>query len=131
MKKKLKPKVFGKYQFYDAQTLKKIFRTDAVNFSLLFPRDCMQVMAVETYAQMTKLSMKVNNEPLEQVLKFIEDESEFFFLYNRDLIDVEQKVSVNAENKTIKSILDDVLEKTDISLCGLRPSDCVDKHKRD
>jgi TonB-dependent SusC/RagA subfamily outer membrane receptor len=114
MKKNLKPKVFGKYQFYDAHTLKKLFRTMRITL-LCFFLGLAQVMAVETYAQMTKLSMKVNNEPLELVLKFIEDESEFFFLYNRDLIDVEQKVSVNAENKTIKSILDDVLEETDIS----------------
>jgi TonB-linked SusC/RagA family outer membrane protein len=114
MKKKLKLKVFGKYQFYDDQTLKKIFRMMRLTVFCFF-LGFMQVMAVESYAQMTKLSIKLNNEPLEQVLKFIEDESEFFFLYNRDLIDVEQKVSVNAENKTIKSILDDVLVGTDIS----------------
>jgi TonB-linked SusC/RagA family outer membrane protein len=114
MKKKLKLKVFGKYQFYDDQTLKKIFRMMRLTVFCFF-LGFMQVIAVESYAQMTKLSVKLNNEPLEQVLKFIEDESEFFFLYNRDLIDVEQKVSVNAENKTIKSILDDVLVGTDIS----------------
>lgn len=114
MKKKLKPKVFGSHHLLDEPTFKKIFKTMRITI-LCFFLGLAQVMAVETYAQMTKLSMKVNNEPLEQVLKFIEDESEFFFLYNRDLIDVEQKVSVLAQDKTIKSILDEVLTGTDIS----------------
>ncbi len=114
MKKKLKLKVFGKHQYYDAQTFKKILKMMRLTVFCFF-LGLMQVMAVETYAQMTKLSMKVNNEPLEKVIKVIEDESEFFFLYNKDLIDVEQKVSVNAQDKTIKSILDEVLTETDIS----------------
>jgi TonB-dependent starch-binding outer membrane protein SusC len=57
MKKKLKLKVFGKYQFYDDQTLKKIFRMMRLTVFCFF-LGFMQVMAVESYAQMTKLSMK-------------------------------------------------------------------------
>jgi TonB-linked SusC/RagA family outer membrane protein len=42
---------------------------------------------------------------IESVLAKIEDVSEFFFLYNNKLIDVERKVDVTAEEKPIKDIL--------------------------
>ncbi|MFV0267104.1 MAG: secretin and TonB N-terminal domain-containing protein, partial [Draconibacterium sp.] len=74
-----------------------------------------QVLAVESYAQMTRLSMKVNDQSIEEVLEEIEDASEFFFLYNKDLIDVEQQVSVDARNETIKAILDGIFEGKDIA----------------
>ncbi|MFV0593622.1 MAG: TonB-dependent receptor [Draconibacterium sp.] len=82
---------------------------------LLFFLGFMQVMAVDSYAQMTRLSMKISNQPIEKILEEIEDESEFFFLYNKDLINVEQRVSVNAQNQTIKSILEDVFKGKDIA----------------
>ncbi len=75
----------------------------------------MQAMAVDSYSQMARLTLKVNNESLENVLVKIEDETEFFFLYNKDLIDVEQKVSIGVENETIKTVLDDLLKGQDIS----------------
>ncbi|WP_206610051.1 TonB-dependent receptor [Maribellus luteus] len=74
-----------------------------------------QVLAVESYAQMTRLSMKVNDQSIEEVLEEIEDATEFFFLYNKDLIDVDQKVSVDARNETIKAILDGIFEGKDIA----------------
>jgi TonB-dependent starch-binding outer membrane protein SusC len=74
-----------------------------------------QVIAVDSYAQMTRMSLKVENERLENVFSRIEKDSEFFFLYNKDLIDVEQEVSVNAQNETIKDILDEVLSGKDIA----------------
>ncbi len=75
----------------------------------------MQAMAVDSYAQMTRISIKADNERLENVLTRIEDESEFFFLYNKDLVNVEQKINVDAQNEIIKAILDQVLEGKDIA----------------
>ena len=95
-------------------SLKKLFRM--LRFTtFIFFLSLMQVMAVDSYAQMAKLSLNVSNERLEKVLGTIEDESEFFFLYNKDLIDVEQEVSVDAQNETIKAILDGILEGKDIA----------------
>ncbi|HSO86256.1 MAG TPA: carboxypeptidase-like regulatory domain-containing protein, partial [Draconibacterium sp.] len=74
-----------------------------------------QVMAVDSYSQMAKLSLNVNNRSLENVLEQIEDQSEFFFLYNKDLVDVEQKVNINVQNETVKLVLDNLLEGKDIS----------------
>ena len=98
----------------DGQALKKILRM--VRFTVFcFFLGLIQVMAVDSYSQMTRLSLSATNEVLENVLEKIEDESEFFFLYNKDLVDVEQKVNIRVKNETIKTILDNLFEGKDIS----------------
>ncbi len=74
----------------------------------------MQVMAIESYSQQTKLSLNLRNQRLEEVLKTIEDKSEFFFFYNRDYIDVNQKVNISVANQPISAILDELLKGTNI-----------------
>jgi TonB-dependent starch-binding outer membrane protein SusC len=114
MKKIRKLKARMNFSDLKGLALKKKFRM--VRFTVFcFFLSLIQVMAVDSYSQMTKLSLNASNKPLENVLATIEDESEFFFLYNKDLIDVEQKVNINAENETIKLILDDLLKGKDIS----------------
>ncbi len=98
----------------DSRVLKKLVLMTKITVFCFF-LSVMQVMAVDSYAQMTRISIKADKERLENVLGQIEHESEFFFLYNKDLVDVEQKVSVDAQNETIKAILDQVFEGKDIA----------------
>jgi TonB-linked SusC/RagA family outer membrane protein len=69
-----------------------------------------QLWATETYSQMTKLTLKLEDVKVSEVLKDIENQSEFFFLYSPKLIDVERKVNVDAENEPIKNILGDIFD---------------------
>jgi len=64
-----------------------------------------QLFATETYSQLTKLTLKLEDVKISDALKEIENQSEFFFLYSPKLIDVERKVNIDAENETIKDIL--------------------------
>lgn len=94
--------------------LKKMLRM--VRFTLFcFFLGLLQVMAVDSYSQQTRISVSHQNQRLEEVLKTIEGKTEFFFLYNKDLIDVEQTVNITASNQTIMVILDELLRGTDIS----------------
>ena len=77
--------------------------------TVLFFLGLMQVFGAETYAQATRLSLKMNQVTLEKVLNEIENESEFFFLYNKDLVDVDQQVSIDVQEETINTILNDLL----------------------
>ncbi|MEZ5106735.1 MAG: TonB-dependent receptor [Draconibacterium sp.] len=114
MKKNRKLRAKKNYPDGDRQALKKILRM--VRFTVFsFFLGLIQVLAVDSYSQMTRLSLNATDEVLENVLEKIEDESEFFFLYNKDLVDVEQKVNINAENETIKTILDDLFRGKDIN----------------
>ncbi|NMB70700.1 MAG: hypothetical protein GYA22_00935, partial [Bacteroidales bacterium] len=75
-----------------------------MSFLLTFLAIC-QVFAAESYSQATKLTLKLDNVKISDVLKEIENNSEFYFLYSPKLINVERKVNINAENESIKDIL--------------------------
>lgn len=114
MKKNRKRKALKNRPGRDGSAFKKMIRMARFTIFCFF-LGLIQVMAVDSYSQMTRLSLQISNERLENVLGKIEDQSEFFFLYNRDLVDVEQKVNIRVENETIKSILDRLFEGKDIS----------------
>ena len=68
--------------------------------------------ASATYSQSTRLTFESNEATIESVFKQIESLSEFKFAYNSSKLDVEQKVSVKADNETIDVILDKILGST-------------------
>ncbi len=74
----------------------------------------LQVFAKDSYSQTTKLSLSMNNVTVEQVLDKIENQSEFYFLYNHQLVDVNRKVNIDVTNKKINNILTDIFADTDI-----------------
>ena len=114
MKKNQKRRVGSIIPGNEAPALKKMLRM--ARFTLIcFFLGLMQVWAIDSYSQMSRLSLTVKSERLANVLKKIEDQSDYFFLYNRDLVDVDQLVTIKTENKTIGAILDDLFEGKDIS----------------
>lgn len=64
------------------------------------------VLASNSYSQSAKLTLNSTNTSIKEVLLEIENNSEFFFLYNNNLIDVERKVNINVHNMKINEILD-------------------------
>ncbi len=76
-------------------------------FSLL---TVFQLYASDTYSQLTKVTLKLDNAKISDALEKIENQSEFYFLYSPKLIDVERKVSIAANNKTIKDVLATIFE---------------------
>ncbi|NOR75091.1 MAG: SusC/RagA family TonB-linked outer membrane protein [Draconibacterium sp.] len=88
----------------------KIMRLSAF-FLFLF---LSQVWAESGYSQQTKLTLKMDNARVIDVLDEIENNSEFYFLFNQKLVDVERKVDVNAKEKTIDKILTDLFVETDV-----------------
>ncbi|MFC2098575.1 TonB-dependent receptor [Bacteroidota bacterium] len=82
--------------------------------TLLLLITTLQLLATETYSQKTKLSMDFGEATVEQVLKEIEDNSEFYFLFNQQLIDVSRKVQLKAEDQQIDKILAEVFEGTNV-----------------
>ncbi|MGQ8336212.1 TonB-dependent receptor [Sunxiuqinia sp. A32] len=114
MEKFREPKAQRTFSPYDGYAFKKIIRM--LRFTVFcFFLGLIQLMAVESYSQQTKLSLDESNQRLENVLKLIEDRSEFFFIYNRDLIDVNQTVDIKVNDQTISSILDKLLKGTNIN----------------
>jgi TonB-dependent starch-binding outer membrane protein SusC len=89
----------------------KIMRL-SVFFLLLFVA---QTFATATYSQQTRLTLKMQDAKVIDVLTKIEDESEFFFLFNQKLVDVDRQVTVDAKNESIDKILAGVFENTNVT----------------
>jgi TonB-linked SusC/RagA family outer membrane protein len=83
--------------------------------SLFILMGIIQTFALNSYSQSTKLSMELSDVSVVEALRLIEDQSEFYFVYNKDAIDLERKVSLKAKNLSIDEILDAIFENTDVN----------------
>lgn len=83
---------------------RKTFRIMRVSLFLILI-SALQVIAGASYSQSTRLSLNMKNSTVKEVLGQIEDQSEFYFLYNNQLIDVERKVSLEVQNEKVDAIL--------------------------
>jgi TonB-linked SusC/RagA family outer membrane protein len=70
-----------------------------------------QLWATETYSQMAKITLKLEDVKISDALKEIENQSEFYFLYSPKLIDVERKVNIDATKEPIKDILSKIFDE--------------------
>ncbi len=75
---------------------------------------CMHLSA-SVYSQQTKLNLTFRDTKVREVLKSIEDRTDFFFLYTNEDVDVNRNVSVSLENANIEEILSEVFEGTAVS----------------
>lgn len=73
-----------------------------------------QLFAIDSYSQSTRLSLNLKNVTVKTVLSQIEDKSQFFFIYDATVVDVEKKVSIELDNKLISKVLDELFEGTAI-----------------
>jgi TonB-linked SusC/RagA family outer membrane protein len=93
----------------------EIFKTMR-NVLLLMMITVFQVYAVEGYSQNTKLTLDLNNVTVGNVLEEIENQSEFYFLFNAKLIDIEREVSISIEDQSISNILASLFSGTGVSI---------------
>lgn len=67
-----------------------------------------QTFALGTYSQNARLNLNLSNVTVEQVLGAIEDQSEFYFMYESTKINVDRKVTVNFTNKKVDDVLNEL-----------------------
>jgi len=106
-----KRSIFG-VLFRQIYSFKTLLAMKATIFIMLI--SAIQVMGENSYSQSTKLSLDMKDVSVEQILDEIENQSEFFFLYNQKLVDIDRKVSVSAKNEQIKNILASLFEEEEV-----------------
>lgn len=89
--------------------LRKVFFVMKLT-ALIFLITSLSLMAGESYSQETRISLNMKNVQIKDVLLKIENNSEFFFVYNNQLIDVDRNVSINVNNEKISEVLHDVFQ---------------------
>ena len=72
-------------------------------------------VSASVYSQQTKVNLKLDNVPLEQVFKTIQEQTEFDFFYKTDQIPSNKKVSGDYKNSRIEDVLENVLNGTGLS----------------
>jgi hypothetical protein len=70
-------------------------------FSIL---SIVNVFASDTYAQNKKLTLNMQDTSIEKVLDEIEKQSEFYFMFNQKLVDVNRKITIDVKDIRIKNI---------------------------
>ena len=66
-------------------------------------------ISASTYAQGYKLSMNKQNSSIIEILKDIENNSEFTFFFNDNKVNVNKKASINVKDATLDEALAQVL----------------------
>ena len=94
--------------------LQKVLRIMKLTVFLLL-LSVISVFAGKSYSQNKVLNLDMENSTVKEVLRNIEKQSEFVFMYSEKLIDVNREVSVNVKNKKIYKVLDELFAGTDVS----------------
>lgn len=66
------------------------------------------------YSQSARISLDMRNASVEQVLQEIEESSEFYFMYNSKLVNVDRKVNIKVKDKSIETILNEICKAANI-----------------
>ncbi len=68
-----------------------------------------------SYAQKTKLNLSVQNGQVKDVLAEIESQSEFFFMYDNNQVNVEREVSLEAKAENIDMVLERLFDGSNVN----------------
>ncbi len=94
-------------------SLKKILRIMRIAIVLL-TLGMLQAHALDAYSQNTRLTLNFSETELEKILDRIEEESEFFFVYNESLLDTKRKIDISINDQLIDVVLDKLFSGTDV-----------------
>lgn len=92
---------------------KQILKKMKATFLFLFVAGVTGVFA-SSYAQQTKLSFQMKDAPVKEVLKEIENQSEFSFAYDNTTIDVDKTLDIQFEEANIDMILGSIFNPDDV-----------------
>ncbi|MDP2112599.1 MAG: carboxypeptidase-like regulatory domain-containing protein, partial [Bacteroidota bacterium] len=74
----------------------------------------LQSLAGTSYSQTTTLSISLKNASVQTVMQQIEDQSDFYFLYSRTVIDVDRTVTLQMQNAKINEVLSALFNGADV-----------------
>jgi TonB-dependent starch-binding outer membrane protein SusC len=90
----------------------KLLRT--MKLTLLFLTACFLQVSATVYSQNTKFTFDVKNKRVVDILRDIEDQSEFRFFYQREQVDVERKIDLDITDQTVEDILNQIFSEEGI-----------------
>ena len=120
MRKKQFPTVSGLILTWNR---KSILTIKLIALVLLFP--IFRTFALndyKVYGEDIQFTFKMENVPMKKVLRSIEEQTEFSFVYNSKLVDVDQKVNIDVSGQNIDEVLNQLFADTNINY------EIIDRH---
>lgn len=84
------------------------------NTLLILLFSAFQAFAMGSYSQTTKLNLQMKNVTVREVLSKIEEETNFYFLYNEELIDVNRRVNLSIKNESVSGVLSRLFDDAEV-----------------
>ena len=75
----------------------------------------LQAVSMPILAQSAKITLRLKNVTVEEVLTSIENQTEYRFLYNKDIVDVSRIVSISVKNELMTLVLDKLFKGEGVS----------------
>jgi hypothetical protein len=72
------------------------------------------LFAAESHSQTSKVNIMAQNVSVKEVLREIEKQTDYLFIYNPNEVNLEQTTSVQAKEKTVTDVLADVFNKSEV-----------------
>jgi len=105
-------KKFNRRAFY-VDVLRKPLRIMRWSLFLLI-MSIFQAQAISGFGQKTEISLNLKNVTVASVLSKIEDNSNYYFMCNRALVDLDRTISIQADNKSVEEVLAEIFKGTDV-----------------
>lgn len=121
---KINPCRWDMFNLYNCKFMKKKWINDegyhsslekwlrAMKLTMLFILLALMQLSASVYSQQTKLTLSLQNVSIRDVLREVEDQTDFSFVYRNANIDVSRIVSVEIKEKTVESLLDQIFKGT-------------------
>ncbi|MGP1477194.1 MAG: TonB-dependent receptor [Phocaeicola sp.] len=93
---------------------KQLFRTMKLTLVALFT--CIySLFAADVMSQSAKVSIHANSSTVQKVIKQIELQTDYLFVYDKNDVDIKRKVSVNVNDVPVSEVLNKLFADTDVS----------------
>ncbi|NEW84465.1 MAG: SusC/RagA family TonB-linked outer membrane protein [Mariniphaga sp.] len=104
-------KIYLSKEFFDStkQLLRKMRAT-----CLLILVFASSLFAVDAESQVAKVNIAFNSVTISKVIDAIEGQTDYLFVYDKNVIDLNRKVSVKAENQSVAEVLSGIFGNTNV-----------------
>lgn len=109
----MKKNVLQKCKFFYYHELTPLFRIMRITFFLVFVF-VFQLVASNAEGQNAKVHISKSVLPLQELIKEIEKQTDYLFVFSDTEINLSEKVKVNARNKPVKEVLNQVFGNTPV-----------------
>lgn len=108
----MEKKTFGEISLFLKPQRKVLRRMKATTIFLIF--FATGLFATEIHSQVSKVSLDVTNANVRDVLREIEKQTDYLFVFNPNEVDLNRKTSLQIEDKMVAEVLSGIFKSTDV-----------------